>query len=161
MKKWLTVIGVALAIATSAAPSLARPGGPGPGPGPMGHPHGMHGPGPRWHHAPPPPPPRFGPGPRYWHRDYYDLWPIGVSLLAISAAKQSSAAPAYDPLSVPPAATISSQPAAPVNININTGKTEEATQPQGQDYFYCPASNGYYPTIPRCPTGWVKISPQG
>lgn len=158
MKKWLTAIGVALAIAASTAPSLARSGGP--GPGPMMHPHGIHGPDPRWHHAPPPPPPRFGPGPRYWHRDYYDLWPIGVSLLAISAAKQSNAAPAYDPLSVPPTVVAPSQPVAPINININTGKAEESPQPQRQDYFYCPASNGYYPTIPQCPSGWVKISPQ-
>lgn len=30
-----------------------------------------------------------------------------------------------------------------------------------QDYFYCPAQKGYYPTIPSCLTGWIKITPQG
>lgn len=150
MKKFIAVAAAALIAVTLSAPVSARPGGPG-GPG-----HGPHGP-----HAGqfrPAPPPFHGP--RHWHGwGYYDYaWPIGLGLFAITAtaalANSSSSAQVIEAQPVQPA------PAAPVNISINAGNGQSQVSQPAQDYFYCPAQNGYYPMVPRCPTGWVKISPQ-
>ena len=78
--------------------------------------------------------------------------PSGVGLLALAATPSHTT-------STVPAAPVQTQPAPPVNVTINN--TPASSSVATQDYFYCPAQKGYYPTIPSCPTGWIKITPQG
>lgn len=101
------------------------------------------------------PPPRggWGWGHRYWGPgDWILPFGVGVGLLALAATPSHTT-------STVPAAPVQTQPAPPVNVTINN--TPASSSVATQDYFYCPAQKGYYPTIPSCPTGWIKITPQG
>lgn len=92
-------------------------------------------------------------GHRYWGpRDWILPFGVGVGLLALAATPSHTT-------STVPAAPVQTQPAPPVNVTINN--TPASSSVATQDYFYCPAQKGYYPTIPSCPTGWIKITPQG
>lgn len=98
-------------------------------------------------------PRRLGLGHRYWGpRDWILPFGVGVGLLALAATPSHTT-------STVPAAPVQTQPAPPVNVTINN--TPASSSVATQDYFYCPAQKGYYPTIPSCPTGWIKITPQG
>ena len=138
MKNIAVIAAAALCLAVS-APAMAAPHGG----------HGPHG-GPRIHH--PAPPPHHYHGHRY-HRDHY-YWPLGVGAVALTAAVLAASAAnsssSTTVVTAPPAPTL--QPPAPVTI----GQPQSAP---AAEYFYCPAANGYYPTVPTCPEGWVKISP--
>ena len=101
------------------------------------------------------PPPRggWGWGHRYWGPgDWILPFGVGVGLLALAATPSHTT-------STVPAAPVQTQPAPPVNVTINN--TPASSSVATQDYFYCPAQKGYYPTIPSCPTGWIKTTPQG
>lgn len=143
MKKFISALVAGAMLAVAAAPALAGLGGPGPGPG------WGPGPGPRWHAAPPPPPRGgWGWGHRYWGPgDWILPFGVGVGLLALAATPSHTT-------STVPAAPVQTQPAPPVNVTINN--TPASSSVATQDYFYCPAQKGYYPTIPSCPTGWIK-----
>ncbi|GBO93905.1 hypothetical protein MESMUL_12590 [Mesosutterella multiformis] len=92
-------------------------------------------------------------GHRYWGPgDWILPFGVGVGLLALAATPSHTT-------STVPAAPVQTQPAPPVNVTINN--TPASSSVATQDYFYCPAQKGYYPTIPSCPTGWIKITPQG
>lgn len=148
MKKFISALVAGALLAVAAGPALAGPGGPGPGPG------WGPGPGPRWHAAPPPPP-RGGWGWRhhYWGGgDWILPFGVGVGLLALAATPSHTT-------STVPAAPVQTQPAPPINVTINNAPASSSVATQ--DYFYCPAQKGYYPTIPSCLTGWIKITPQG
>lgn len=148
MKKFISALVAGAMLAVAAAPALAGPGGPGPGPG------WGPGPGPRWHAAPPPPPRGgWGWGHRYWGpRDWILPFGVGVGILALAATPSHTT-------STVPAAPVQTQPAPPVNVTINN--TPASSSVATQDYFYCPAQKGYYPTIPSCPTGWIKSRLRG
>lgn len=92
-------------------------------------------------------------GHRYWGPgDWILPFGVGVGLLALAATPSHTT-------STVPAAPVQTQPAPPVNVTINN--TPASSSVATQDYFYCPAQKGYYPTIPSCPTGGIKITPQG
>ena len=148
----IALVGILAAILATGACAQPRPG-----PahfGPMGH-HGpvagnfRHwGPGPGYRSY----------GPRYYghhHHGYWHdwVWPVGlgIGLIGLAAAADNARSTrSVETVYAPPAA-------APVNITINSA---EPYRPQ-QDYYYCPAQRGYYPTVPACPSGWVRILPNG
>lgn len=139
MKRLLIITAVTTLAAALSAPAIAGPG-----------PHG----GPGWGAPPPawsaPAPGHWDRGFRPYHRHYYHhdwdwAWPLGVGAAVLATAAVlniGSSATKYVEINTP-------QPAASL-----------PPPPPAVDYFYCPASHGYYPTVPRCPTGWLKISPQ-
>ena len=36
----------------------------------------------------------------------------------------------------------------------------DAYQNQAQYWYYCQASQGYYPYVSECPSGWLQVVPQ-
>lgn len=64
--------------------------------------------------------------------------------------------PYYSPVTVErssPPVYVEQQAAPPVSAPV-------APAPQINYWYYCNASNGYYPYVKVCPEGWQKVSPQ-
>lgn len=59
--------------------------------------------------------------------------------------------PYYPPVVVTPA-----QP--PVYVEQAPSTNQQAT-PDNYYWYYCEKSDGYYPYIKECPSGWQKVSP--
>ena len=57
--------------------------------------------------------------------------------------------PYYPPVIVAP---------APPPVYIEQGSAESA--PQTNYWYYCNASQSYYPYVKDCPEGWLKVAPQ-
>jgi hypothetical protein len=36
---------------------------------------------------------------------------------------------------------------------------EQADESQSAYWYYCPDSRGYYPSVPQCPGGWLRVLP--
>ena len=50
---------------------------------------------------------------------------------------------------------------APSGAYVEQGYGEAAPAPaQQQDWYFCPASNVYYPYIRECPSGWQRVPSQ-
>lgn len=48
----------------------------------------------------------------------------------------------------------------PFYIGPETYIERDDASAQAPDYrYYCPKPEGYYPQIPRCPKGWLKVVP--
>jgi hypothetical protein len=53
------------------------------------------------------------------------------------------------------------QPAPPVYIEqAPAPQVQPQAQPQGSAYYFCQASNAYYPYVRECPGGWQQVAPQ-
>ena len=80
-------------------------------------------------------------GPGYYYPPYYP-----------------PAAPYY----YPPPVIVQSQP--PVYIERPAEGAPAApqaqVQPQASPYYFCAASNAYYPYVKECPGGWQQVAPQ-
>ena len=61
-------------------------------------------------------------------------------------------APYYPPVTyTEPAPTVYVNPPPPPQV---------AQAPASDDWYYCKASNGYYPYIRECPSGWQRVPPR-
>lgn len=50
---------------------------------------------------------------------------------------------------------------APPPVYIEQPQSQQPPQPRSEAYWYfCPASQGYYPHVRECPGGWQRVAPQ-
>lgn len=69
--------------------------------------------------------------------------------------------PPYSPLYSPPYYPPVIAAPAPPPVYIEQDSSGASASPAPQAYWYfCRASNGYYPYTKDCPEGWVKVAPQ-
>ncbi len=92
----------------------------------------------------------------YWYGGYYRPYPYYAyppTTVVVPAAPTTyiEQAPAVVTMPAAPA-----QAAAPA---IAATPAQTATLPAGYWYF-CQASNAYYPYVRECPAGWQQVSPQ-
>lgn len=58
------------------------------------------------------------------------------------------------PVYIPPRVIVVPAPQAPVYI-------EQAPVPSSNQYWYfCQQANAYYPQVPDCPDGWIRVPPR-
>jgi hypothetical protein len=65
------------------------------------------------------------------------------------------------PYYYPPVVAVQPQP--PVYIEqapAPQAPPQAQPQPQGSAYYFCQASNAYYPYVRECPGGWQQVAPQ-
>lgn len=80
----------------------------------------------------------------YWYGGYYRPYPYY----------------AYPPTTVVvPAAPTTYIEQAPAVVTVPAAPAQTATLPAGY-WYYCQASNAYYPYVKECPAGWQQVSPQ-
>lgn len=63
----------------------------------------------------------------------------------------------YPPVVVQPAPYISVRPVP--YIYVQPAPQVVAPQPQPQYWYYCEDSQGYYPYVQQCPSGWRPVAP--
>ncbi len=78
----------------------------------------------------------IGPGPYWYGAPYYYPPPY--------YAYPPAYAPAY-----PPAVVVDPEYSQP-SVHV---------PPQQSFWYFCPQSNGYYPYVPECPSGWQQVTP--
>jgi hypothetical protein len=84
---------------------------------------------------------------QYW---YYCSNPAGYYPYVPECATVWQAVPENAPTAYPPAAV----PSAPVP----PAPVAPAPAPANEQYwYYCSNPPGYYPTVPRCPSGWQRV----
>jgi hypothetical protein len=82
----------------------------------------------------------------------YPAYAYPAPAYAYPAPVYTYPAPAY----AYPAAVVQASPPAYVEQGM-----ARAPAPQAQgDWYYCPASKGYYPYVNECPSGWQRVPAQ-
>jgi hypothetical protein len=93
---------------------------------------------------------RYGGGHRHGHG--YGGVRAGIYLGVPLVGLGYYAAPYYSyPAYAYPAAVV-----APPGAYVERGDAQAASAPQ-QDWYYCAASNAYYPYVGECPAGWQRV----
>lgn len=47
--------------------------------------------------------------------------------------------------------------AQPAPVYVQPAPVSGGAVPPGQFWYFCPASNAYYPNVPSCPSGWRLV----
>jgi hypothetical protein len=144
--------------ALASAPSMAEHGGHGDGHGDRGDGHGWsHGDGHGWGHGDDR---GWGHGDdRGWDHDHggghvrFGLT-FGVPLFdpGYYSPYYDYPYPAYPAYAYPPVVVQSAPP-----VYVEQGAAQAAPAPAPADWYYCAASNSYYPYVSECPGGWQRV----
>ena len=92
----------------------------------------------------------------YWYGGYYRPYPYYAyppTTVVVPAAPTTYIEQAPALVAVPAAPALPAAPAAPAQA------AQTATLPAGY-WYYCQASNAYYPYVRECPAGWQQVAPQ-
>lgn len=99
-----------------------------------------------------------GGGPRYGggHGHYHG----GVGIVISPLWVPWSVGPWYYPTSpyYPPSTIVVEQSAPPVYVEQQ--ESLPSAPPTQNYWYYCQASNSYYPDVAQCPSGWIKVPPR-
>jgi hypothetical protein len=95
----------------------------------------------------------IGVGPFYGYGPYYPYSRWGYPFPAYPSFPAYPAYPAYPPT------VIVTRPAPTVYIERPAEAVEQVAPPAGY-WYWCADSQGWYPTVPECRSGWQAVAPR-